>query len=351
MYLQKDEEREKDPHNFPKPMAESNVPAKMQSSNEALEQAYELAEAENYRRKIIIGPIDAFPRDDLLATNRPFSLEDGHIVIYQYPSRLHDYTASSLAQTCVDEMNSSLSASYEAFNLQHSSAEFTGISDPFNCSILKGKQPDSVIFQEDLETSRSTEPIAVEVAFRHESFVKLLHEGCHILSQNSDTLCVFLVFMIENETQTDVEGIRLIVLERAYPLPSGTIDRSLLKCFKSFWPLKTPYTDISRTHLTRLPALLIYDRTVWRNEEIPKDESVKLNLLIINEWYGVSLFDRRFVSVSVRELVSRLFQRIDVLKKRGLYPSQSIQALGFPPSEEGTGQDSLVASSKEEPGK
>ena len=74
MYLQKDEEREKDPHNFPKPMAESNVPAKMQSLNEALEQTYELAEAENYRRKIIIGPIDAFPRDDLLATNRPLAL-------------------------------------------------------------------------------------------------------------------------------------------------------------------------------------------------------------------------------------------------------------------------------------
>lgn len=108
-------------------------------------------------------------------------------------------------------------------------------------------------------------PIVVEVAYRHESFVKLLHEGCHLLCPQSDILYAFLLFIQENEQKNAVKSLRLVVLERAEPLASDMGSPPISKWLASPWPLDTPANSISTGELSNLPARVILDLTVTRH--------------------------------------------------------------------------------------
>lgn len=292
------------------------------SLNLALREAYEQAELEGHSEKITVGPVSDFDPEEFLDPEEPFSFEEGNVVIYQFPTLMHDYVSSEVGNFIATGLNQSVSSAAgqrQAFT--HTSVHIKGISDVFNCSTNKGKIPDALV-RDRLNVPakiRRPGPIAVEVAFRHEDFVKLLHEGCHLLSANTDIEYVFLIYMIENYTQSDVDGVRIIVLQRSKPLCTDLLKSPSLDCLKSPWPLKTEQALISTQDLMRLPALVVYDRTTFRTNVQSVDDAIVLSLREINDWYGADRFDQRFLRLSGRDLAEVIFSQIDMIISQNQY--------------------------------
>mgnify|MGYP001095570746 CR=1 FL=1 len=177
--------------------------------SKALKDGYELAESEGYSRPVELGSVEAFNWDELLSQEKRFSLQDGKIIIYQYPSEVHDRLSMAFGTFVADELTSSIDRAVTSSHFVTWSIQCNGLVDTYNWSKRKAKVPDSAVFVKRFLPAqlRFNKPIVCEVAYRHESFVKLLQEGCHLLAANSDIIYTLLLFLIENDTRTDIAGM------------------------------------------------------------------------------------------------------------------------------------------------
>lgn len=212
-----------------------------------------------------------------------------------------------------EELNIRLDKSLSTGPFWGISSQFNRLSDTFNCSKLKAKFPDATICLKELgpRRNRRHHPIAIEVAYRHETFVKLLHEGCHLLSPNSDIQFVFLLFIVEDSQNSDVEKLRLTVLERTSPNMSNLLADPELNCLPSSWDIGEKENDLAQEDLQILPVNILFEGTFTEDTiAIIEDTLIEIDLDKINSWYGLELFKKPQKGISVKCLIQELVDQI-----------------------------------------
>lgn len=275
-----------------------------------------------YSEMVKIGRIEDYEPSSLRFIDAKVVVSNRCLYLIECNTGIHEVVSYRIGSDLVSKLNSN--------RAKGRGIEFQGLGNPtfpdyvnlMECTTSGiGKAPDGSVSISPPRNRRRISPwIVLEVAFRNESYRRLLIEGACWTNRYSDTEFCILLWIKENAQQTDVEYMQLLVFRRLFPFRSDLEEIPNPECV-TWEPSKA--LDIPTEDLARQLQVSILHRQDVSRATLANRERVILKLPTdrADGYFGRDgVFREGEVLIDLTSTFERLFAEVNTRVDLKTYP-------------------------------
>jgi hypothetical protein len=281
------------------------------------------AAAIQYREMVKIGDIKDYDPKSLRHIDAKVTVCGHSIFLVECNTRVHELVASRLGVNIERLLNGLPSKGRRSEFQSIGNIPFEEYVNLVECGTSGvAKIPDASLTMEPPPNRRRSSPwIVLEVAFRNETYRRLLIEGSNWVNQYSDTEFCVLVWIKENGQQADVDDMELLVFRRCFPFRSDQDEIGSPEC--TGWENLNPLDTIKEDLESQLRVSILFRQKVSR-ASLAAGQRVAFNLPtdMADTYFGQRrVFRDSRIRLDLTDTFEALFRGINARVAAHTYPN------------------------------